>query len=174
VARRVGAIMTISAEEATASDEHHPPHPGATMSTPGPARGGYAGWVRWIEAFRRGENPSTDGLGAIGAGLGSYVEARLLDRVSAAFTERVRQWQMALGDAIVARPPESPAAAAAMLREAVAQLDPLTMLATSPLLPRSLGASMHAMLDQVRDGAGAALDEVWRRRTEEGAGEVPV
>lgn len=166
--------MAISAEEATASDEHHPPHLGTTVSTPEPVRGAYAGWVRWIEAFRRGENPPTDGLGAIGAGLGSYVEARLLDRMSAAFTERVRQWQMALGDAIVARPPEDPGAASAMLRDAVVQLDALTALATSPLLPRSLGASMQAMLDQVRDGARTALDEVWRRRTEEGVGEVPV
>jgi hypothetical protein len=143
------------------------------MSTPGPARGGYAAWVRWIEAFRRGEDPSTDGLEAIGAGLGSYVEARLLDRMSAAFTERVRQWQKAVGDAIVARPQESPAAAAAMLRDAVAQLGPLAVLAASPLLPPSLGASMEAMLDQVRDGARAALEDVWRRRIEDGAGEVP-
>jgi hypothetical protein len=167
------AIMTTSAEEATASDDHHPHHARTTMSTPGPARGGYAAWVQWIEAFRRGEDPSTDGLGAIGAGLGSYVEARLLDRLSAAFTERVRQWQKALGDAIVVRPPESPAAAAAMLRDALVRLDPLATLAASPLLPPSLGASMQAMLDQVRDGARAALDDVWRRRTEEGAGEVP-
>ncbi len=144
------------------------------MSAQGPTRGGYADWVSWVEAFRRGENPPTDGLAPISGGLGSYVEARLLDRMSAAFTDRVRQWQTALGDAIVARPPEGPVAASAMLRDAVARLDPLTRLATSPLLPRSLGASMHEMLGQVRDGARTALDEVWRRRVEEGVGELPV
>lgn len=143
------------------------------MSALGTTRGGYAAWVSWIEAFRRGENPPTDGLGPITNALGSYVEARLLDRISVAFAERIRQWQTSLGDAIVARPPDGPVAASAMLRDATARLDPLMRLATSPLLPRSLGASMHEMLGQVRDGARTALDESWRRRVADGLGEVP-
>lgn len=132
-----------------------------------PATSPYAAWVSWLEAFRRGENPPVDGLGPIDGRLGSYVEARLLDRISAAFADRVRQWQTALGERIVARPPDGPADAAALLRDAVERLDPLTRLAASPLLPRSLGASMHALLGAVRDGARSALDDAWRRRIEE-------
>lgn len=139
-----------------------------------PGHGGYAAWVSWIEAFRRGENPPTDGLGPISGWLGSYVEARVLDRLSVAYTDRVRAWQTTVGDAIVASPPDGPAAASAMLRDAVARLDPLLRLASSPLLPRSLGASMHTMVGQVRDGAQTALDEAWRRRLEESVGSVPV
>ncbi|GAA4863793.1 hypothetical protein [Actinomycetospora straminea] len=132
-----------------------------------PPRGGYAAWVSWLEAFRRGEDPSTAGLGPVRGGFGSYVEARLLERLSAAFAERVRQWQTALGDRIVAQPPDGPVAAAAILQDAVVRLEPLVRLADSPLVPRTLGVSMHDMLHTVRDGARAALDEAWRRGLED-------
>lgn len=132
-----------------------------------PARGGYAAWVSWLEAFRRGENPPTEGLGPVRGGFGSYVEARLLDRLSAAFAERVRQWQTALGDRIVAQPPDGPVAASALFADAVARLEPLTRLADSPLLPRGLAVSMHDMLRTVREGARSALDEAWRRGLED-------
>ena len=131
-----------------------------------PTTGAYAAWVSWLEAFRRGENPPTDRLGPISGHLGSYVEARLLDRLSMAFAERVRQWQGALADRIVAHPPTGPAEASAFMREAMVRLDPLSRLAGSPLLPRSLGASMHTVLADVREGARAALDEAWRRQAE--------
>ena len=58
-------------------------------------QGGYAMWVAWIEALRRGENRDTSGLSPIDGRMGSYVEARLLERLSTAFSERVRQWQTA-------------------------------------------------------------------------------
>lgn len=132
-----------------------------------PTRGGYAAWVSWLEAFRRGEDPPTDGLGPVRGDFGSYVEARLLDRLSAAFAERVRQWQAALGDRIVAQPPSGPVAASAMLHEAVARLEPLTRLADSPLIPRPLAISMHEMLRTVREGARSALDEAWQRGLED-------
>ena len=132
-----------------------------------PPRGGYAAWVSWLEAFRHGEDPPTDGLGPVRGGFGSYVEARLLERLSAAFAERVRQWQTALGDRIVAQPPSGPVAAAAMLHEAVTRLAPLMRLADSPLLPRPLATSMHEMLRDVRDGARTALDEAWHRGLED-------
>jgi hypothetical protein len=132
-----------------------------------PARGGYAAWVSWLEAFRRGEDPPTDGLGPVSGGFGSYVEARLLERLSAVFAERVRQWQTALGDRIVAHPPDGPVTASAMLQDAVLRLEPLARLAASPLLPRSLALSMHQMLTTVREGARSALDEAWRRGLEE-------
>lgn len=128
-----------------------------------PPRGGYAAWVSWLEAFRRGEDPPTDGLGPVRGGFGSYVEARLLERLSAAFAERVRQWQTALGDRIVAQPPSGPVGAAAMLHEATARLAPLIRLADSPLVPRPLALSMHEMLRAVRDGARTALEESWQR-----------
>lgn len=136
-----------------------------------PTSGTYAAWVSWLEAFRHGENPPTDRLGPIEGALGSYLEARLLEKLSVAFAERVRQWQTALGDRIVAAPPTGSADAAVLLREAVTRLDPLARLAGSPLLPRALGASMHAVLGEVRDGARAALDEAWRRHRDE---EAPV
>lgn len=126
----------------------------------------YAAWVSWLEAFRRGENPPTDRLPRVGAELGSYVEARLLDRIAAAFAERMRQWQTALGERIVAAPPENAQDAQAVLREATARLEPLVRLAASPLLPRSLGASLHGALVDVREGARSALDDAWRRRHE--------
>lgn len=132
-----------------------------------PVRSGYGAWVSWLEAFRRGEDPPTTGLGPVRGGFGSYLEARLLERLSTAFAERVRQWQTALGDRIVARPPEGPVAATAMLQDAVARLEPLMRLADSPLVPRPLAGSMHAMLDAVRDGARTALDEAWRRGLED-------
>ncbi|MFC5140773.1 hypothetical protein ACFPK1_21230 [Actinomycetospora rhizophila] len=132
-----------------------------------PARGGYAAWVTWLEAFRRGEDPATEGLGPVRGGFGSYVEARLLERLSTAFAERVRQWQTSLGDRIVAHPPDGPAAAAALFQDAVARLEPLTRLADSPLIPRPLAVSMHDMLRTVREGARSALDEAWRRGTED-------
>ena len=132
-----------------------------------PVRGGYAAWVSWLEAFRRGEDPSTEGLGPVRGGLGSYVEARLLEKLSTAFAERVRQWQAALGDRIVAQPPDGPVAASAILRDAIARLEPLTKLADSPLVPPALGASMRDMLAVVREGARAALEEAWRRGLED-------
>lgn len=126
----------------------------------------YAAWVSWLESFRRGEDPPTDRLPRVGPGLGSYVEARLVDRVAAAYAERVRQWQTTLGERIVAAPPADAAEAQAILREATVRLEPLARLAASPLLPRALGASLHAALVDVREGARTALDEAWRRRLE--------
>jgi hypothetical protein len=137
----------------------------ATMSAP--VRGGYAAWVSWLEAFRRGEDPSTEGLGPVRGGFGSYVEARLLERLSTAFAERVRQWQASLGDRIVAQPPDGPVAASAILRDAVTRLEPLMKLAESPLVPPGLGASMRDMLVVVREGARTALEEAWRRGLED-------
>lgn len=132
------------------------------MSRPTP--GGYAAWVSWLGAFRRGDDPSTEGLGPIDGRLGTYVEARLLDRLAVAFADRMRQWQGALGDRIVAHPPEDADQAAAMLREAADRLGPMVRLAASPLLPRSIATSMHEVLDQVREGARTALDEAWQRQ----------
>jgi hypothetical protein len=138
-----------------------------TAAVSAPPRGGYAAWVSWLEAFRRGEDPPTEGLGPVRGGFGSYVEARLLERLSTAFAERVRQWQTALGDRIVAQPPDGPVAATALFHDAVARLEPLVRLADSPLVPRPLAVSMHEMLATVRDGARTALEEAWRRGLED-------
>jgi hypothetical protein len=127
------------------------------------SRGGYAMWVAWIEAFRRGENRDTSGLPPIDGGMGSYVEARLLERLSAAFSERVRHWQTVLGARIVAAPPADEPAVAALLREAAAELEPLARVAGSPLLPRSMSLAMHDLLGQVRAGARDAVEESARR-----------
>ena len=126
-------------------------------------QGGYAMWVAWIEAFRRGENRDTAGLPPIDGGMGSYVEARLLERLSAAFSERVRQWQSVVGERIVAAPPVDEAAVTALLRDAAPGLEPLARLAGSPLLPRSMSLAMHDLLGQVRAGARDALEESSRR-----------
>lgn len=143
----------------------------------GPVSGTYAAWVTWLEAFRRGEDPGYDRLEPIDGRLGSYMEARLLDKLSSAFTERVRQWQADLADAVVRRPPPDAPTAAAMLREASARLDPLARLAGSALLPPPLATAMHSSLRGVRDGAREALDDAWRRWQAEiavpGAGAVP-
>ncbi|NMO92486.1 hypothetical protein [Actinomycetospora sp. TBRC 11914] len=127
------------------------------------SRGGYAMWVAWIEAFRRGENRDTAGLPPIDGGMGSYVEARLLERLSGAFSERVRQWQTVLGAQIVAAPPTDDAAVSALLREAASGLEPLARVAGSPLLPRSMSLAMHDLLGQVRAGARDAVEESARR-----------
>jgi hypothetical protein len=120
-------------------------------------------WVAWIEAFRRGENRDTTGLPPIDGGMGSYVEARLLERLSAAFSERVRQWQTVLGARIVAAPPPDEGGVTALLREAAAGLEPLAAVAGSPLLPRSMSLAMHDLLGQVRAGARDAVEESARR-----------
>jgi hypothetical protein len=127
------------------------------------AQGGYALWVAWIEAFRRGEDRDIAGLPAIDGGMGSYVEARLLERLSAAFSERVRHWQSVLGDHIVAAPPADEAAVTALLRDAAPGLEPLARVAGSPLLPRSMSLAMHDLLGQVRAGARDAVEESSRR-----------
>ena len=126
-------------------------------------QGGYAAWVAWIEAFRRGENRDTTGLPAIDGRMGSYVEARLLERLSTAFSERVRQWQTVLGDRIVAAPPADEAGVTALLRDAASGLEPLARIAGSPLLPRSMSLAMHDLLGQVRVGARDAVEESARR-----------
>jgi hypothetical protein len=120
-------------------------------------------WVAWIEAFRRGENRDTSGLPPIDGGMGSYVEARLLERLSAAFSERVRHWQSVLGSCIVASPPPDEAAVTVLLREAASDLEPLARVAGSPLLPRSMSLAMHDLLGQVRVGARDAVEESARR-----------
>jgi hypothetical protein len=125
-------------------------------------------WVAWIQAFRRGEDRDTTGLPAIDGGMGSYVEARLLERLSAAFSERVRQWQSVLGQRIVAAPPADDAAVAALLREAAPGLEPLARVAGSPLLPHGMSLAMHDLLGQVRAGARDAVEESSRRVREPG------
>jgi hypothetical protein len=95
--------------------------------------------------------------------MGSYVEARLLERLSAAFSERIRQWQTVLGSQIVAAPPADEAAVTALLREAAAGLEPLVRVAGSPLLPRPMSLAMHDLLGQVRAGARDAVEESARR-----------
>jgi hypothetical protein len=136
---------------------------GATGREAAGGQAGYALWVAWIEAFRRGENRDTAGLPPIAGGMGSYVEARLLERLSAAFSERVRQWQTVLGARIVATPPGDEAAVTALLREAASGLEPLARIAGSPLLPRSMSLAMHDLLGQVRAGARDAVEESARR-----------
>jgi hypothetical protein len=126
-------------------------------------QGGYAMWVAWIEAFRRGENRDSAGLAPIDGRMGSYVEARLLERLSAAFSERVRQWQTVLGARIVAAPPGDEAAVTTLLRDAASGLEPLARIAGSPLLPRSMSLAMHDLLGQVRAGARDAVEESARR-----------
>jgi hypothetical protein len=126
-------------------------------------QGGYAMWVAWIDAFRRGENRDTAGLPSIDGRMGSYVEARLLERLSAAFSERVRQWQTVLGARIVAAPPGDEAGVTAVLRDAASGLEPLARIAGSPLLPRSMSVAMHDLLGQVRVGARDAVEESARR-----------
>jgi hypothetical protein len=129
----------------------------------GAAQGGYAMWVAWIQAFRRGEDRGTEGLPPIDGGMGSYVEARLLERLSAAFSERVRHWQSVLGQRIVAAPPADEAAVTAVLREAAPGLEPLARVAGSPVLPHSMSLAMHDLLGQVRAGARDAVEESCRR-----------
>ena len=58
-------------------------------------------------------------------------------------------------------------AASAVLRDAVARLEPLAKLAGSPLVPPALGSSMRDMLADVREGARTALEEAWRRGLED-------
>lgn len=132
-------------------------------------QGGYAMWVAWIEAFRRGEDRDTGGMPSIDGGMGSYVEARLLERLSAAFSERVRQWQGVLGERIVAATPVDDAAVTALLRDAARGLEPLARVAGSPLLPRTMSLAMHDLLGQVRTGARDAVEEGSRRVREAAA-----
>lgn len=145
---------------------------GGTSGVPGrrvsgtSGQGGYALWVAWIEAFRRGEDRDTTGLPSIDGRLGSYVEARLLERLSGAFSERVRHWQGVLGARIVADPPPDEGGVAALLRDAAPGLEPLARIAGSPLLPRSMSLAMHDLLGQVRAGARDAVEQSYRRARE--------
>ncbi|MEJ2868962.1 hypothetical protein WCD74_14410 [Actinomycetospora sp. OC33-EN08] len=141
-----------------------------SSSTPGAGRpapaGGYAAWVAWIDAFRRGDDGGLEGLAPIDGRMGTYVEARLLERLSLAFSERVRAWQGALGERIVARPPADDAAVAALLREALPALGPLVRVADSPVLPHAVAAAMHDLVAQTRAGAEDAVRESARRLRE--------
>ncbi|MCD2192314.1 hypothetical protein LQ327_02745 [Actinomycetospora endophytica] len=152
------------------NSERWDPNGGPGIRGPaGVAQGGYAMWVAWIEAFRRGEDRDTTGLPSIDGGMGSYVEARLLERLSAAFSERVRQWQSVVGERIVAAPPVDEVAVTALLRDAAPGLEPLARVAGSPLLPRAMSLAMHDLLGQVRAGARDAVEESSRRAREPAA-----
>jgi hypothetical protein len=129
-------------------------------------QGGYALWVAWIEAFRRGDDRDIAGLPPIDGRMGSYVEARLLERLSAAFSARVRDWQTVLGTHIVAAPPVDADAVDTLLRDAGSGLEPLARLAGSSLLPRTMSLAMHELLGQVRAGARDAVEESARRVSE--------
>lgn len=138
-----------------------------------PSPGSYAGWVSWLEAFRRGEEPDLEGLEPIDGRLAPFVEARLLDRLSAAVTERVRRWRATLAEDVMAAPPTDEAAVAVLLGDATRRLDPLERLAASPLLPTEVAAAMRVALVEVRDGAREALKDA-RRRMDEETLELPV
>lgn len=129
-------------------------------------RGGYASWVAWIDDFRRGDDRGLESLPAIDGRMGTYVEARLLERLSAAFSERVRTWQTALGRRIVATPPRDEAQVAALLRDAAPGLEPLARVAASSRLPRPMAAAMHDLLAHTRAGARDAVRESARRLRE--------
>ncbi|GLZ50515.1 hypothetical protein [Actinomycetospora sp. NBRC 106378] len=140
---------------------------GRTGGTAGPDRpGGYASWVAWIDDFRRGDDRGLETLPPIDGRMGTYVEARLLDRLSTAFSERVRSWQSALGRRIVAAPPSDEAQVAALLRDALPALEPLARVAASSRLPRPLAAAMHELLAGTRAGARDAVRESARRLRE--------
>ncbi|MDL5155743.1 hypothetical protein [Actinomycetospora termitidis] len=145
-------------------------HTGQTGAAAGPDRsapaGGYASWVAWIDAFRRGDDGGLEALTPIDGRMGTYVEARLLERLSAAFSERVRVWQSALGERIVTRPPRDEADVVALLRDADPGLEPLARVATSPLLPRTMAVAMHDLVAQTRAGARDAVRESARRLRE--------
>ncbi|WP_018334194.1 hypothetical protein [Actinomycetospora chiangmaiensis] len=134
--------------------------PGGAGADP---RGGYASWVGWIDDFRRGDDRGLEALPPIDGRMGTYVEARLLERLSAAFSERVRTWQTALGRRIVATPPRDEAQVAALLRDAGPGLEPLARVAASSRLPRPMAAAMHDLLAHTRAGARDAVRESARR-----------
>jgi hypothetical protein len=129
-------------------------------------RNGYANWVAWIDGFRRGDDAGLESLPPIDGRMGTYVEARLLERLSAAFSERVRAWQTSLGHRIVATPPTDEAQVAILLRDAAPGLEPLARVAASPRLPRPMAAAMHELLAHTRAGARDAVRESARRLRE--------
>lgn len=131
-----------------------------------PPAGAYAAWVAWVEDFRRGDDREPGGLCPLDGRMGSYLEARLLERLSGAFSERVRAWQRDLGQRIVSGPPTDAAAGSALLREAGPRLDPLARVAAAPQIPRAVAGAMHALLGEVRAGARASVEESHRRHRE--------
>ena len=139
----------------------------STTTLERPVPGSYGAWVSWLEAFRQGEEPATDGLEPIDGRLAPFVEARLLDRLSAAVGERVRRWRAALADDVMAAPPGDEASVAVLLGDATRRLDPLERLAASPLLPAEVAAAIRVALGEVRDGAREALMDARRRMDEE-------
>ncbi|WP_433800164.1 hypothetical protein [Actinomycetospora sp. CA-084318] len=129
-------------------------------------RGGYARWVTWIDGFRHGDDRGLGSLPPIDGRMGTYVEARLVERLSVAFSERVRAWQTALGARIVAAPPVDEAEVAAVLRDAAPGLEPLARVAASDRVPRPMAAAMHELLAHTRAGARDAVRESARRLRE--------
>ncbi|MCD2190152.1 hypothetical protein [Actinomycetospora soli] len=129
-------------------------------------RGGYARWVAWIDGFRHGDDHGLESLPPIDGRMGTYVEARLVERLSTAFSERVRAWQTALGERIVTTPPVDEAEVAALLRDAAPGLEPLARVAASSRLPRPMAAAMHELLAHTRAGARDAVRESARRLRE--------
>ena len=151
-----------------------PTHPGSPApASTSPGAGTYANWVGWLEAFRRGDDVPVDDLDPVDGRLGPYVEARLLDRLSAAVTERIRRWRAELADDVIAAPPSDGSAAAVLLAEASRRLGPLERLASSPLLPAEVTTAIGAALVELRAGARGALEDARRRMVEETV-ELPV
>lgn len=148
-----------------------PSHPAPPTTSPG--AGTYANWVGWLEAFRRGDDVPVDDLDPVDGRLGPYVEARLLDRLSAAVTERIRRWRSDLADDVIAAPPADEPAVTALLAEASRRLGPLERLASSPLLPAEVTTAIGAALAELRAGARDALEDARRRMVEETV-ELPV
>lgn len=126
--------------------------------------GGYANWAGWLDAFARGEDRPTTGLVPVDESLGPAVNARLLNRIAAAFTRRTGLWSQTLDRRISAATrlgglPEL----AATLVTARAGLRPVWALADCALLPAELRTELRRALTEMLEQTQRSLEDSARR-----------
>lgn len=125
-----------------------------------PDHGPYAAWASWLTAFGRGEDLPVTHLAPVGDAMGPDMQARVLQRVNAAFVARQELWAKAFArdrdayDLTHLR-------LAANLVLARERLRPLVRLCRNELLPEpARNALTDALTDAVRSTQKRLADAV--------------
>ncbi|SFW92117.1 hypothetical protein [Amycolatopsis australiensis] len=126
------------------------------------APGPYAAWVRWLEAFGRGEDLPSAHLVAVGIELGPQMLERLSRHLAEAFHARQRRWSDALirdQQMLLADPARAVTAIAVIMADARKRLGPLVALTTHPALPADLKESLTAALQETVRSSQQSLED---------------
>jgi hypothetical protein len=125
-----------------------------------PAPGPYAAWASWLTAFGRGEDLPSTHLVPIGADMGPDMQARVLQRLNAAFVARQELWVKAFARDRDAFELTRMSLATNMV-QARARLRPLVELCRSQLLPEPVRSTLgQALGDALRSTQKSLEDSV--------------